>query len=79
MISEEMFHKYRVDQTVPPIPRPFPDISKLPTFHYLPLVDTPYTKQNDERREVDDFRPRTRLRALYKEKAINVEDALRVL
>lgn len=46
--------------------------------YYLPLVDTPYSKQNDERREVDDFQPRAYLRALYKEKAINVEDALRV-
>ena len=55
-----------------------PDISKLLKFHYLPLVDTPCTKENGERREVDDFQPRDRLRALYKEKAIDVEDVLSI-
>ena len=57
-ISGEMFHEYCVDQTVPPLtPRPVPDVSKprLPKVHYLPLVDTPCTKENGERRKVDDF------------------------
>ena len=77
-ISGEMFHEYCVDQTVPPTPCPVSDISELPKFHYLPLVDTPCTKENGERREVDDFQPRDRLRALYKEKAIDVEDVLSI-
>ncbi|CAB4032480.1 RNA-directed DNA polymerase from transposon X-element, partial [Paramuricea clavata] len=76
--SREMFHEYCVDQPVPPTPRPVPDITKLPKFHYLPLEDTPIRKENGNRREVDDFHPRARLRALHKEKAINVEDALSV-
>ncbi|CAB4020533.1 RNA-directed DNA polymerase from transposon X-element, partial [Paramuricea clavata] len=78
MSSGEMFHEYCVDQAVPPTPRPVPDITKLPKFHYLPLQDTPIRKENGNRREVDDFHPRARLRALHKEKAINVEDALSV-
>ena len=78
MISGEMFHEYYVDQTVPPTLCPVRDVGKLPKFHYLPLMDTPCTKQNGERREVDDFQPRACLRALYKEKAIDVEDALSV-
>ncbi|CAB3986840.1 RNA-directed DNA polymerase from transposon X-element [Paramuricea clavata] len=78
MSSGEMFHEYCVDQAVPPTPRPVPDITKLPNFHYLPLEDTPIRKENGNRREVDDFHPRARLRALHKEKAINVEDALSV-
>ena len=60
MISGEIFHEYCVDQTVPPTPRPDSDISKLPKFHYLQLVDTPCTKENGERREVDGFQPRAR-------------------
>ena len=78
MSSGEMFHEYCVDKAVPPTPRPVPDITKLPKFHYLPLEDTPIRKENGNRREVDDFHPRARLRALHKEKAINVEDALSV-
>ena len=71
-----MFHDYCVNQTVPPFPRPVPDISKLPKFHYPPFMDTPCTKENGERREVADFQPRACLRAHCKEKAIDVEDAL---
>ena len=41
-------------------------------------MDTPCTKENGERREVDDFQPSVHLRALYNEKAIDVEDALSV-
>lgn len=73
--SGEMFHEYRADQSVLPTPRPLPDTSKLPKFHYLPVKDTPTLDKEGIQREADDFHPRTRLRALHKEKAINVNDA----
>ena len=49
-------------------PRPLPDTSKLPKYHYLPVKDTPiFDKEGIQRK--------ARLSALHKEKAINVNDA----
>ena len=56
--SGEMFHEYRVDQSVPPTPRPLPDTSKLPKFHYLPVKETPTLDNEGIEREADDFHPR---------------------
>ena len=76
--SGEMFHEYSVDQSVSPTPRPVPDTSKLPKFHYLPVDDTPTLKENGDKREVDDFHPRACLRALHKEKAIDINSTTRI-
>ncbi len=76
--SGGMFHKYSVDQSVSPTPRPVPDTSKLPKFHYLPVDDTPTLKENGDKREVDDFHPRACLRALHKEKAIDINSTTRI-
>ena len=56
-------------------PRPLPDTSKLPKYHYLPVKDTPIFDKEGIQRKADDFQPRARLSALHKEKAINVNDA----
>ena len=51
--SGEMFHEYRADQSVSPTPRPLPDTSKLPKFHYLPVKDTPTLDKEGIQREAD--------------------------
>ena len=50
-----------------PTPRPVPDITKLPKYHYLPVAETPITNTDDgKRREVDDYHPRARLKQVQK-------------
>ena len=73
--SGEMFHEYCADQSVLLTPRTQPDTSKLPKFHYLPVKDTPTLDKEGIQWKADDFHPTARLRALHKEKAINVKDA----
>ena len=72
MISGEMFHEYC--KSVPPTPHPVPDISKLPKYHYLPVKETPIST-NEGRREVDDYRPRARLKQVHNNKEISIEDS----
>ena len=53
-----------------PGPRPYPDKSRLPEFHYLPADKTPI-----ENREVDDYQPRVQLTKLYQAKIITSDNA----
>ncbi len=73
-----MSHEYCVHQSVSPTPRPIPDTSRLPKFHYLPVDDTPTLKENGDKREVDDFHPRACPMALHKEKAIDINNTTRI-
>ena len=60
-----------------PTPRPVPDISKLPKYHYLPVEKTRITNTDDsKRREVDDYRARSK--RVHKKNEINIEDSARV-
>ena len=61
MITGGMFHEYCENESVDPTPRPVPDISKLPKYHYLPAAKTPITNTDSgKRRKVDDFRARSK-------------------
>ena len=43
--SGEIFHEYCADQSVLLTPRPLPDTSKLPKFHYVPFILQLWTKK----------------------------------
>jgi len=45
-----------------PTPRPFPDYSKLPDFHYLPRTKTPTSG-----RKPDDYQPRAQIKQMFQE------------
>ena len=47
------------------VPKPYPDYSRLPSYHYLPGKDTP-TNVDGKKREVDDMQPRVQLKKLHK-------------
>ena len=49
---------------VKPVPRPFPDHSALPAYHYLSHKETPIYIDG-ETRPVDDFQPRVQLKKLF--------------
>ena len=56
------------------VPRPMPDVSKLPSYHYLDVFDTPLV-DNNKLRPPDDFMPRAVVKKLYKEGELqNMED-----
>ena len=74
----EMFHEYCADQSVLLTPHPLHDTSKLPKFHYLSVKDTPTLDKESIQWKADYFHPTARLRALHKEKAINVKDAANI-
>ena len=60
-----------------PTPRPVPDISKLPKYHYLPVEKTRITNTDDsKRREVDGYRARSK--RVHKKNEINIEDSASV-
>ena len=50
-------------------PRPFPDVTKLPSYHYLSVDNTPLDKI-----EPDDFQPRAQIRKLFAGKNIKCRD-----
>ena len=72
--SGEMYHGYRVDDSVPCAPRPFLDKSKLPEFHYLPPGKTPITQANGDKRDPNDYHRRVQFKMLYKGKVIASDD-----
>ena len=77
MITGEMFHEYCENESVDPTPRPVPDINTLPKYHYLPVAETPITNtDNSKRREVDDYRSRSK--RVHKKNEINIEDSASV-
>ena len=77
MVSGEMFHEYCENTSVSPTPRPVPDISKLPKYHYLLVKETPIST-NEGRREVNDYHPTARLKQVHKNKEISIEDSTSV-
>ena len=51
-----------------------PDVSKLPSYHYLDVFDTPLV-DNNKLRPPDDFTPRAVVKKLFKEGELqNMED-----
>ena len=52
-----------------PTPRPYPDHSKLPDFHYLPGTKTPTTG-----RKPDDCRPRAQIKQMLQEGTLKAGD-----
>ena len=57
MSSGEMYQRYRAVESLVLTPMPFPDISKLPEFHYLPPDETPLVNSEGMEREPDDYHP----------------------
>lgn len=56
------------------IPRPIPDKTRLPEYHYQAVFDTPCTKEDGTPREPDDFMPRAQLRKAFAEGHISLDD-----
>ena len=52
-----------------PTPRPYPDYSKLPDFHYLPGTKTPTTG-----RKPDDYQPRAQIKQMFQEGTLKAGD-----
>ena len=52
-----------------PTPRPFPDYTKLPDFHYLPRTKTPTSG-----RKPDDYQPRAQIKQLFQEGKLKAGD-----
>ena len=52
-----------------PTPRPYPDYSKLPGFHYLPGTKTPTTG-----RKPDDYQPRAQIKQMFQEGTLKAGD-----
>ncbi|KAI8493982.1 hypothetical protein Bbelb_283290 [Branchiostoma belcheri] len=61
-------HEY-TGPTLSPIPRPYPDYDRLPTFHYQPYNKTPI-----EGRLPDDFQPRAQLKSAVNNKTVTIDD-----
>ena len=60
--------------TLKAVPRPMPDVSKLPSYHYLDVFDTQLVDSN-KLRSPDDFMPRAVVKKLFKEGELqNMED-----
>ena len=60
--------------TLKGVPRPMPDVSKLPSYHYLDVFATPLV-DNNKLRPPDDFMPRAVVKKLFKEGELqNMED-----
>ena len=54
--------------------KPMPDVAKLPEFHYLPLNNTPGTKEDGTPRNVDDFAPIPNLKRLFAANELSADD-----
>ena len=52
-----------------PTPRPYPNYSKLPDFHYLPGTKTPTTG-----RKPDDYQPRAQIKQMFQEGTLKAGD-----
>ena len=59
--------------TLKGVPRPMPDVSKLPSYHYLDVFDTQLVDSN-KLRSPDDFMPRAVVKKLFKAELQNMED-----
>ena len=60
---------------VTPVPRPLPDYSSLPNYHYLPISKTPVLIQN-RLRPADDHQPRVQLRKEFEKRTLVSNDAM---
>ena len=61
------------NELMPPVPRPYPNYSQLPQFHYHHHTDTPTSIDGFQRRP-DDFQPRSNLKKLFSEGEISSHD-----
>ena len=60
--------------TLKGVPRPMPDVSKLPSYHYLDVFHTQLVDSN-KLRSPDDFMPNAVVKKLFKEGELqNMED-----
>ena len=59
--------------TLKGVPRPMPDVSKLPSYHYVDVFDTQLVDSN-KLRSPDDFMPRAVVKKLFKGELQNMED-----
>ena len=57
-----------------PVPRPFPDPSRLPDHHHKKCSETPITDAAGNYRLPDDFQPRFQLRSLFSNGLISSDD-----
>ena len=57
-----------------PVPRPFPDPSRLPDHHYKKCSETPITDAAGNYRLPDDFQPIFQLRSLFSNGLISSDD-----
>ena len=65
-------------ESVQRTPRPYPDSSKLPTYHYLSPNSTPRHNDDGSQRASDDFQPRSQLRKLHVEGKIGLDDTNKI-
>ena len=54
--------------TLKGVPRPMPDVSKLPSYHYLDVFDTPLV-DNNKLQPPDDFMPRAVVKSYLKKES----------
>ena len=60
------------------VPKPYPDHSLLPEYHYLHSSVTPLTTDG-EKREIDDFQPRIQLKRALRNGSLDISDEESVL
>ena len=63
-----------IQEPVLPVPRPFPDPSRLPDHHCKKCSETPITDAAGNYRLPDDFQPRFQLRSLFSNGLISSDD-----
>ena len=57
-----------------PVPRPYPDASRLPEYHYKNYKETPLVIEDGELRKPDNFQPRHQLRLLLEQGSISSDN-----
>ena len=57
-----------------PVPRPYPDASRLPEHHYKNYKETPFVNEDGELRKLDEFQPRHQIRLLLEQGSISSDN-----
>ena len=60
--------------TILPVPRPYPDATRLPEYHYKNYKKTPLVNEDGELSKPDDFQPRHQLRLLLEQGSISSDN-----
>lgn len=53
-----------INDIVQQIPRPYPDWTKLPNFHYLPYSLKPFEVEGTKT-QIDDYQPRANMKSFF--------------